>query len=812
MNISFNKITTAISLSLTLGISAPFAFAADSTEIRAESTEKEMEKVTVYGRHNRLILESGTATKSNLSLLETPAPIVVVDEVLLLEQGQNTLQDAIRNVSGLTQSGNNYGIGDNLSLRGLGVNFTIDGVYAGADLDNNYNPTRSLTNIESIEVLKGPATGLYGTGAAGGIINLIEKKPQFTPSYEARASVGSFESYSLFFDATNKINDDLAYRLVVNHEDSEGYRDRSSERSEIYASLRYKASKNHEFIFSSAYIDDAIQIDSIGDPVRLIDLSFFNLDPATITADDLANGPIADGGLQLTDAQRQILADTILSTDGIQPFALGDDVSLVSPLSTPNEGEEFRFKIRHDADLGADWFLTQQLLYRTYDSDYIRQTSAYNYIYVERNGITNLEPRAPLVIDDELYPYAARRQEYRNITASEDTIQYFFDLSNSWELNSIEGEHLVTFNYENRDISFQQLSIWDGDDSRSLPVPYILDIRNPNFPTGSFEDFIDEENGESLRSKYDKTLQAWGINLQEVVHFNDALIGRFAVAVSGVKQEYTNLRLDAEEREELDFDDSGFTYNLGLTYRITEDISTFVNFAKGRTAASVLGSLQAFDNTPDTESESFDLGLRFTALNEQLLGSIVIFETSRTNIRHSNFLFEDNPDDPAFNITVPEFLFDENDSTQGVELDLNFDINEQWAMNVNATYQDPITEPGSGRESREDEETKGLPKTFARTWLSYSNNFGVLKNPLKLSLGISYEDERSIDSSSFGIDRAYVNSYSKWDAAVSYEGDNWKAQLNVRNLTDKDYYSNALFLGGLPGAERNAELTLNYFF
>ena len=43
-------------------------------------------------------------------------------------------------------------------------------------MGNTYNPTRTLTNIERVEVLKGPATGLYGTGAAGGVINMIEKK------------------------------------------------------------------------------------------------------------------------------------------------------------------------------------------------------------------------------------------------------------------------------------------------------------------------------------------------------------------------------------------------------------------------------------------------------------------------------------------------------------------------------------------------------------------------------------------------------------------------------------------------------------
>ena len=151
----------------------------ETTQAEQVSSKQEynLDKITVYGRHNRLIMESGTATKSNMSLMETPAAVVVVDGELLKQQGVSTLQESIRNISGLTLDGNNYGVGDNLAIRGLGVNYTYDGIYAGADLGNSYNPTRSMTNVESIEVLKGPATGLYGMGEAGGIINLIEKKP-----------------------------------------------------------------------------------------------------------------------------------------------------------------------------------------------------------------------------------------------------------------------------------------------------------------------------------------------------------------------------------------------------------------------------------------------------------------------------------------------------------------------------------------------------------------------------------------------------------------------------------------------------------
>lgn len=140
----------------------------------------DIERISVYEQQNRVVMNSGLATKSDMSLMETPAPVVIVDKALIESQGIDSLQDVIRNVSGLTQAGNNYGIGDNLVIRGLGANYTYDGMYGGAGLGNTFNPTRSLTNVESIEVLKGPATGLYGMGSAGGVINLIEKNHSLT--------------------------------------------------------------------------------------------------------------------------------------------------------------------------------------------------------------------------------------------------------------------------------------------------------------------------------------------------------------------------------------------------------------------------------------------------------------------------------------------------------------------------------------------------------------------------------------------------------------------------------------------------------
>ncbi|MCG7534293.1 TonB-dependent receptor [Pseudoalteromonas sp. OOF1S-7] len=801
-NILANAVKIAL---LGAAVSSPAAF--------AQNTDESIERISIYNKHNTLILESGTATKSNVALMQTPAAIVVVDKELLKAQSATTLQEALRNVSGLGQAGNNYGIGDNLTVRGLGVNYTYDGMYGGADLGNNFNPTRSMTNVESIEVLKGPATGLYGIGAAGGVINLVEKKPQQQEAFEISAKAGSWNSYGIGFDATGGLNDQWAYRLVTNHERSDGYRDLQSDRDEVYASLSFEVNASHKLLLSTAYIDDALQIDSIGDPVRIMNWDSTSGTPGKLSGADLPNDAKLDDdgtnylGVQLTEQQREQLAASVRASDGLQPYNLGDG-NLISPLSKPNEGEELRIKLRHDWHINNDSTLTQQVLWRSYDSEFARQTGAYNYVYWERRGVINADPRAPLIIDGELHPFAARRQEYRRQVAEEQTWQYFADLQLGWSLGGVMGEHLVSVNYENREMALKSWSAYDADSAKGdNAIPYILDIRNPNWASGDIMDY-----DPSLRSNYDKSLDAYGISFQEVLYLTDQLTARAGLAYSAIEQAYQHKGSDRapEASKELDSDDSGMTYNVGINYQVHPQLSAFVNVAKGRTAYSILGALSddtASPNRPDSESESLDLGIRFTALDEDLLGSIVWFETSRTNLRYTNPLYNDDPKDPEYNISVAQYFYDDEDESKGVEIDLNLALAESVDLNLNATWQDAI----EIRAQERSEQKKGVPEKMASAWVNYQLPATVLEN-LTLSLGVNYVDERTVNSASFGLPTATIDSYTRWDAAARYQGDQYQIQLNIENLTDERYYSKALFLGGLPGNERNVKLSVNYQF
>lgn len=784
------------------------------------NTEANVERITVYGRQNSVVKNSGLATKSDMSLMETPAAVVIVDQELIETQGTDNLQDLIRNISGVTQAGNNYGIGDNIVIRGLGANYTYDGMYGGAGLGNTFNPTRSLTNVESVEVLKGPATGLYGMGSAGGVINLIEKKPQFESKNKFTAEVGQWDTYSLALDSTGGLSDDVAYRLVAKSGRSDGYRDIGTDRDEIYGALKWVLSDSQDLMLSGAYIKDAIAVDSIGHPIRIYNAdSVGGKSAGEVTWQDLINDP-SGKGLQLTDAQRQQLAASLSGADGLRPYSFGD-AGLISPMAKDNEGEELRFKLTHNIYFNDSLFLNQQLQYRDYTSGFARQTGAYNYVYWKqgKNPI-NADPRAPLIENGVLYPFAARRQEYRKVDADETSWQYFADLRYDFQIGNIDNELLVNANYEDRNIRFQQYSIYDADqifknkDGKIIyqgSLPYIYDIRNPNWGTGKFEDY------DPLKTaNYDKKVSAWGVGLQHVSYLPYGFTTRIGVAFNEIKQAYEHFGVDprystsqSQATPEADTTDNGMTYNLGLTYMPIEDLSFFINHSKGRTAYSVLDAVK--DNATDrddSESISNDLGMRFKAFEDQLLGSLVFFKSSRTNVAYNN------PDYTNGILTpnIPVYFYDGSEDTQGVELDLNAHLNDQWRVNLNGMYQDARDKQNPNDVANYDSRQKGVPYVTASAWVTYGADWFRLSSPIELSLGAKFVDDRSTHSSSFGIPNGYVPSYTVVDSAVSYNTDSWKIQLNINNLFNKDYYSKAMFLGGMPGEERNVKLQYSYSF
>ena len=139
------------------------------------------------------IVVTGSAPQIELSKLpptlrDIPQSITVLDKALLQSQGATSLADALRNVPGITLGAAEGGqIGNNINLNGFTARTDIylDGF---RDRGQYYRDTFAL---ESVEVLMGPSSMLFGRGSTGGVINQVSNRPRIKERIEGSASVNS---------------------------------------------------------------------------------------------------------------------------------------------------------------------------------------------------------------------------------------------------------------------------------------------------------------------------------------------------------------------------------------------------------------------------------------------------------------------------------------------------------------------------------------------------------------------------------------------------------------------------------------------
>lgn len=215
---------------------------------------------------------TGKATKPGLNLdnpntggsrlgltpLETPASIEVISGDTARERGQTSIVDAVtQNAAGITSNAVAGNGGTSMVSRGFAGHGSVATLYDGTKLHVTAGTVTfpfSTWSADRIEVLRGPASVLYGDGAIGGVINVVPKKPTDTFVNEAEVSVGTDWTRRLSLGSGGPINDKLSYRFDITGEQSNGWVDDGEfKNAAMSGALRYKASSNLVFTLSSDY-------------------------------------------------------------------------------------------------------------------------------------------------------------------------------------------------------------------------------------------------------------------------------------------------------------------------------------------------------------------------------------------------------------------------------------------------------------------------------------------------------------------------------------------------------------------------------
>ena len=156
-----------------------------------------------------------------MPVFDTPNTVNILSTKLLEDRKPESLIDALYNVSGVSQANTLGGMFDSIQKRGFGGNrdnsIMRNGLQAGPA--KNFSAT-----TETVEVLKGPASVLYGIQDPGGVVNIITKKPQQTPRYVVGGTLGNHSLWGTQLDFTGGLGNGFAYRFIYDKQEKDYWR------------------------------------------------------------------------------------------------------------------------------------------------------------------------------------------------------------------------------------------------------------------------------------------------------------------------------------------------------------------------------------------------------------------------------------------------------------------------------------------------------------------------------------------------------------------------------------------------------------
>ncbi|HIK06882.1 MAG TPA: TonB-dependent siderophore receptor [Trichormus sp. M33_DOE_039] len=217
----------------------------------AAQQDEPIELVVTGEQDNYRVPDTSVGTKTDTPLRDIPQSIQVVPKEVLRDRNARSITDGLENVSGVTSISSSTASRDYFTIRGFEVysNSLVNGLP-----DPQITSDGGFVNIERLEVLKGPASVLYGeTGFSGigGTVNFVTKQPLRDPFYEISATIGSFDDYQGAIDFSGPLNDSkmALYRLNIGYRSTQSFIDFNQARKfSIAPSLSFNLGKNTDLV------------------------------------------------------------------------------------------------------------------------------------------------------------------------------------------------------------------------------------------------------------------------------------------------------------------------------------------------------------------------------------------------------------------------------------------------------------------------------------------------------------------------------------------------------------------------------------
>ena len=709
---------------------------------------------------------SFSATKIAILNKDLPQSIGTVTKELIADRQAFQLADAVKISSGVIPSSyyNQY------AIRGISQN--EEGQIINGMRTRQYYFLQPLTtNIERVEVLKGPASATFASVDPGGSINLVTKKPLSQDRKEVSMSVGSFSTFRGTLDFTGPINEEktLLYRVNGAYQEARSYRDLAGNKSMLISpSFSYLPNKktaiNAELIFSNM------------------------------------NG-VLDRGQPIFGAQAGV---TELNS---------------TPISL---------------NLGAtnDFFKSKELILMGNFVHQFTPNISFTTSYMKQSWTENLQEHRTtnaFAVDIENKPVTSlaamqfiQRQQYWNV----DNLSSYFN----FKLNTGKIKHQILLGY---DLNYWEKTKGGGQNAargfllkdggvagsfvlanaanyqtittagRTLPRPNVnhFDLSNPSYTIRNVNDY-------TLNVR---TALPAALTTNNALYVQEYLTWSKLTLLLGLRQEWYKDITNFETSNEFSFKNTKLLPRIGATFAVSKQINVYGTYLQGfqpqSNTVTLMPSTGAFFGVPKSaaqfqplESDLKELGIKADLFKQKITLTAAVYEINQRNILM-------NANDPA----QPDLLVQRGaDRSRGFELDLAGYINEHWQINASYSYIDAEI-VNDAKAELIGQRKENTPTNSANLWTRF--NFG-LNSPLKdigIGLGVQHQGSRIP-----WFTRAFeVPAFTIFDAALYYTPakSNVQIALNANNLFNETYWIGAQnYLRLFPGAPRNVILTATYRF
>lgn len=647
------------------------------------------------------------ALKADIPLLETPQAVSVVTGSLIKDQHATKLDEALRNVAGVS-TGGYYSDWDYYRIRGFDASFNTfwDG------LRGDYGMGAETFGLERVEVIKGPASSLYGQAPLGGIVNLVSKRPQADRWSEFGFTAGSFNS----LQGTVDLN------------------------APLYTA---PGGVGIDGRFTGLYRDEDSFIDHV-DRQRLFlapSMTFHLGEDTTLT---LLSQYTRDTGVFAMPLPAK---GTVLSNPN-------GDIDISRFLGLPggsNEIDQSRLRLGYE------------LTHRFNDHVSLRQNLSYSQMNQEWDDVLYNSSLSADGKSMSLYPYSY--DETLNRVGVDTALDLTFDTGNI--------HHLLTFG---TDYYFDHSSGNNQQIDYSDPNSYVsIDLFHPDyhFTLPGYATFSHSVSGsESL-----------GVYLQDHAKLTDQV----TLTLGG--------RYDQSEDRTTGANEESFNPKVGVTYEFIPGVAAYANYSTSFEPQWYSTDANGTPVSPE-EGENIEGGVKYRLLNDKLTGMASIFLLTRSHIATAD-LATPNP----FDSTVSG-----EQRSRGFEFENAYEPVAGLQISAAYTYIDAeVTEDNSIPEGTR---LPGVPENAFNAWVKYTIQDGPLEG-LGFGLGGRYYSSQGGDQ----MDSFELPSYGLLDAALYYQKDNFSAQLNFNNLTDKRHFVgsyNDLYV--LPGEPFNVAASVGWKF